>query len=151
VNLGGCNDCHSPKVFTESGPVPDSKQLLSGSPGSAPLPKMPAGVIGRDQWGALTTNDLTAWAGPWGVSFGVNLTPDATGLKAWTADTFIQAMRTGKHMGTGRPILPPMPWPSLAKLPDEDLRAIFAYLQSLPPVANIVPAPIPPAGAAAGT
>ena len=55
-------------------------------------------------------NELTAWVGPWGVSFAANLMPDATGLARWTPETFIQAMRTGKHAGVGHPILPPMPW-----------------------------------------
>jgi hypothetical protein len=87
----------------------------------------------------------TAWAGPWGVSFTANLTPDAeTGLGGWTVEMFIQAMRTGKHQGKGRPILPPMPYPWFAKLTDADLRAVFAYLQSIPPIPNKVPAPIDP-------
>jgi hypothetical protein len=47
-------------------------------------------------------------------------------------------------MGAGRPILPPMPYNDLAKLKDEDLKSIFAYLKSLPPVSNKVPDPVPP-------
>jgi hypothetical protein len=54
-------------------------------------------------------------------------------------------MRTGKHLGTGRPILPPMPWYDIGKLTDDDLRAVFAYLRTLKPVQNPVPAPVPPA------
>lgn len=145
VTVGSCNDCHSPKVFTAGQPEPDASRLLSGHPAAEKLPPVPAGVIGPEGWGAITNNHLTAWAGPWGVSYAANLTPDATGLAAWTADTFIQAMRTGKHAGVGRPILPPMPWPNFGRMSDEDLRAIFAYLKSLPPVANAVPAPVPPA------
>ena len=53
----------------------------------------------------------TAWAGPWGVSFTANLTPDKeTGLGDWTEEMFIKTMRTGLHQGKGRPILPPMPY-----------------------------------------
>jgi hypothetical protein len=81
------------------------------------------------------------------VSFAANLTPDPTGLQGWTADYFIQTMRTGKHWGTGRAILPPMPWFNVAGLTDADLRAVFAYLQALKPIANQVPLPIPPAPA----
>jgi hypothetical protein len=40
-----------------------------------------------------------------------------------------------------------MPWEDFAKMTDEDLKAIFAYLKTLKPVENIVPAPIPPQGA----
>ena len=59
-------------------------------------------------------------------------------------------MRTGHHMGNGRAILPPMPWQNLQGQPDANLRAIFAYLHSLPAVRNKVPAPeVPPAVIAA--
>ena len=146
VTVGGCNDCHSPKVFTAKGPEPNPALLLSGAPSNTKLGEIPANFIGPNAWGAVCTNDLTTWVGPWGVSFAANLTPDeATGLGSWTEDAFIQSMRTGKHMGTGRDILPPMPWQSLAAATDQDLRAIFAYLKSLKPIQNEVPQPIPPA------
>jgi hypothetical protein len=148
VHLGGCNDCHSPKTFTDAGPVPDTTRLLAGYPAGSKLPSVPAGVIGPEAWGALASNDFTAWAGPWGVSFSRNLTPDqATGLGSWTEAMFIQTIRDGKHQGTGRPLLPPMPWQEYRNLTDDDLRAIWAYLQSLPAVNNAVPEPIPPAPA----
>ena len=132
VNLGGCSDCHSPKVFTPMGPVPDTTRLLSGSPASNKLPEIPKEVIGPDKWGALTTNDLTAWAGPWGVSFARNLTPDvATGIGSWTEEIFIKAIRSGKDMGEGRDILPPMPWPSIAQSTDEDLRAALREIDRM--------------------
>ena len=147
VNLGGCNDCHSPKVFTPMGPVPDTSRLLSGSPATFKLPEVPNGVIAPDKWGALTNNDFTVWAGPWGVSFTRNLTPDvATGIGSWTEEIFIKALRTGKDMGEGRDILPPMPWPNIGQSTDADLKAIFAYLKSLKPIENAVPDPIAPTG-----
>ncbi len=147
VNFGGCNDCHTPKVMTPNGPQPDRTRLLSGYHANGKLPQVPAGVIAPGKWGAVTNSDLTAWAGPWGVSFTANLTPDeATGLGNWTADMFIKTMRTGKHLGAGRGILPPMPWFSLNALTDDDLKAVFAYLQSIKPISNQVPQPIPPQG-----
>ena len=102
---------------------------------------------------AATNMHLTAWAGPWGTSFTANLTPDKeTGLGEWTEEAFMQALRTGKHQGqpNGRPILPPMPWPGFAQATDTDLKAIWAYLRSIPAVKNHVPLPVPPpqAGAA---
>ncbi|MDX2121300.1 MAG: c-type cytochrome [Gemmatimonadota bacterium] len=145
VNLGGCHDCHTPKVMTAAGPVPDTTRSLSGHPASEALPALPAGVIGPDRWGAVTNNGLTAWVGPWGTSFTANLTPDRTGLAGWTPEVFIETIRQGKHAGVGRALLPPMPWQMYAHMTDEDLRAVFAYLQSLPPVSNAVPAPLPPA------
>jgi mono/diheme cytochrome c family protein len=150
VTLGGCNDCHTPKLLGPTGPVPDSSRFLSGHRADSKLPPVPPGVLGPDGWGALVNPGLTAWAGPWGVSFTANLTPDATGLGSWTAEQFIQTMRTGKHLGTGRPILPPMPWYDIGQLTDEDLRAVFAYLRTVKPVQNAVPAPLPPPSAPAG-
>lgn len=145
VTIGGCNDCHSPKVFTADGPVPDTSRLLSGHPSDALIPPIPRGVVSANGWGALASGDLTAWAGPWGVSFATNLTPDATGLAAWTPEVFVQAMRTGKHLGVGRPILPPMPWQDYGRMSDDDLRAVFAYFRSLKPMHNAVPEPVLPA------
>ncbi len=146
VTLGGCNDCHSPKVFTETGPHPDMSRILSGHPASEAIPAVPTGVIGPNTWGFIGNNGMTAWAGPWGVSYTFNLTPDqATGIGAWTEETFIQAMHTGKHMGAGRQILPPMPWYEIGKAKDSDLKAVFAYLKSLKPINNQVPQPTPPA------
>jgi mono/diheme cytochrome c family protein len=147
VLLGGCNDCHSPKSFTAMGPVPDSTRILSGSPADSKVPDIPVGILAPDQWGFLGSNDMTAWAGPWGVSFAANLTPhQVSGSGAWTEAAFIKAMRTGKHLGTGRDILPPMPWQEVGRVSDGELKAVFAYLKSLKPVDNMVHLPIPPAG-----
>ena len=151
VNLGGCNHCHTPKVMTPKGPMVDETRPLSGSPSVMPVALPPDGMLAPDKWGVATTMDLTAWAGPWGVSFAKNLTPDKeTGLGSWTEAIFIKALRTGKDMGEGRPILPPMPWEDFGKAKDSDLKAIFAYLQSLKPVKNAVHDPIPPAAAPGG-
>jgi hypothetical protein len=69
-----------------------------------------------------------------------------TGLGIWTEEMFMKALRTGRHMGASREILPPMPWAGLSKMTDEDLKAVFAYLRSIPAVHNRVPDPLPPAG-----
>ncbi len=143
VEIGGCHDCHSPKKFTDEGPVPDEARLLSGHPANSKLPEINPDLIGPGKW-LLFNEHITAAVGPWGVSFAANLTPDEqTGIGLWQEENFIKAMRTGKHMGAGRPILPPMPWFNLAKATDEDLEAIFSYLKSLKSIKNSVPAPIP--------
>jgi hypothetical protein len=145
VAFGTCTDCHTPHKMGPNGPEPDLTRFLSGHPEEAKLPPPPALPTGP--WVAVTVGD-TAWSGPWGISFAANLTPDpATGLGIWTEEMFIGAMRTGKHMSAGRPILPPMPWQGLAKLTDEDLRSIFAYLRTVPPVKNRVPQAVRPGGA----
>jgi hypothetical protein len=53
-------------------------------------------------------------------------------------------MRNGRYDGQGRPLLPPMPYQNVAAATDEDLRAIFEYLRSIPKVSNRVPQPIDP-------
>jgi hypothetical protein len=145
VTLGGCGDCHSPKVMTEMGPVEDTTRLLSGHPAEEVLPPVDTSLIQPGKWVLVSGTDFTGWAGPWGISYTANLTPDEeTGLGNWTPELFIKAIRTGKHMGVGRPILPPMPWFNFMKLTDQDLKAIFAYLHSLPAIHNKVPDPVPP-------
>ena len=146
VNAGGCDDCHSPKTFGPEGPVPDMSKRFSGAPADARLPPIDPKATQPGGW-LLFSPDLTASVGPWGISFATNLTPDsATGIGAWTEEMFIQAMRKGKHMGQdgGRPILPPMPWPSIGKHTDEDLKAMFMYFKSQTAISNKVPAPVPP-------
>lgn len=144
AETSGCHDCHTPKKMGADGPEFDLSRALSGAPGDAktpPAPKLPPGP-----WIAMTTNDMTTWAGPWGVSYAANLTPDpTTGLGAWTEEMFIGALRNGKHMGAGRPLLPPMPWKTVGLMTDADLEALFAYLRTLKPIKNIVPPPTPPA------
>jgi mono/diheme cytochrome c family protein len=138
-----CNVCHTPKVMTPQGPQPDASRLLSGFPADEKIPPVPEGLIGPTGWGGLFNNCLTAWAGPWGVSFGSNLTPDIkTGIGSWTEEDFVESMRTGMHMEAGRPFLPPMP--TYARLTDEELHAIFIYLRSIKPVPNDVPEPLLP-------
>jgi mono/diheme cytochrome c family protein len=144
---GGCHDCHTPKTMTPRGPEADMSQLLSGHPESAGVPQPFKGGEGGSPWSTHTNDHLTAWSGAWGVSFAANLTPDQnTGLGIWTEEMFLNALKQGKHMGTARPILPPMPWNWYGQLPDDDLKAMFAYLKSIPAIANRVPIPLDPSG-----
>ena len=144
---GACHDCHTPKKFGPNGPEPDMDRMLSGHPEDIKVsaPYQPAE---GSPWVYGVAADLTAWSGPWGVSFPANLTPDTlTGLRSgvWTEELFIKALRTGKHMGIAREILPPMPWNFYGQLSDADLKAIWAYLGTIRPIKNHVPDPIPPA------
>jgi mono/diheme cytochrome c family protein len=149
VTIAGCNDCHTPWRDGPGGPEPDMSRMLSGHPESLPI-SAPA-TTPSGPWEMVSSPTHTAHSGPWGVSFTANLTPDReTGLGKWTLATFTQAIRTGRHMGRGRQILPPMPIPMYKHFTDADLAAIFAYLQSIPPVKNRVPEPLPPAAASTG-
>lgn len=143
VRTMGCNDCHTPWKMGPRGPEPDMSRALTGHPAEMVLPPPPPLPPGPWTWLGAATN--TAFAGPWGISFTANLTPDVdTGLGNWTEEMFIATMKTGRHEGKGRPLLPPMPYPVVASLNDEDIRSLFAYLRSLKPVRNRVPAPVDP-------
>jgi len=148
VTTGGCGDCHTPMKMGANGPEPDASRLLSGHPEALampPVPRLPAGP-----WLTVVSATNTAWAGPWGVSFTANITSDGeTGIGRWTAKQFVDTMRTGRHLGVGRPVLPPMPIPAYRHFNDADLAAIFAYLQTVPAVRDRVPQPLPPGDATA--
>jgi mono/diheme cytochrome c family protein len=117
VTIASCTDCHTPGYFFGK---PDMARYLGGSEVGFEIPGL-------------------------GIFHGPNLTPDKeTGLGDWTEEMFIKTMRTGLHQGKGRPILPPMPFFMVGALNDSDIKDLFAYLQSLPPVHNRVPAPIDP-------
>lgn len=144
VTTMGCNDCHSPKIFTSNGPQPDPNLLLSGHPSSMALAFID--TVSVKSW-VLFNGMNTVAVGPWGVSFSANLTSDSTGIGTWTEEQFARALRQGKSKGLegNRMLLPPMPWPNYINLSDADMKAIFAYLKSTKPVKNVVPSPIPPA------
>ena len=135
VTLGVCHDCHTPK-----GPDgrPRLERLLSGHPEGAP-----SAPVVKDAITVVPT--ATAFTGPWGTAFARNLTPDReTGLGKWTEAYFIKVLRTGIR-GNGEPLRPLMPWEWYRQLTDDDLKAIFAYLRTIPPISNAVPEDLPPA------
>ena len=142
VNAMGCDDCHTPFKMGPKGPEPDMTRRLSGHPEDVKVDKRPTLP---EPWMFAGNTTGTAWAGPWGISYSANLTGDKNtgiGQDLWTEDLFVKAIRDGKHMGTDRPILPPMPWPVFRNLNDEDLKSIFAFLRTVTPINNHVPDPV---------
>ncbi|HEA29055.1 MAG TPA: hypothetical protein ENH91_03520 [Leeuwenhoekiella sp.] len=118
-------------------------RLLSGYPQDeklAPYDSVTSGAY------ILFNQSLTATVGPWGTSFAANITPDETGIGSWTNEQFLLAMKEGQWKGLkgSRKLLTPMPWQNFAKLSDEDVLAMFAYLKTLKPVKNAVPQALPP-------
>jgi mono/diheme cytochrome c family protein len=122
VTVMGCGDCHTPGTLYGS---PDFKRKLSGSE--------------------------LGWRGPWGVSYPRNLTPDVeTGIGKWSEKDIVTALRTGMR-SDGSVLQPPMPWPNLTALTDEDAYAVAAFLKSLPPISHKVPDRVAPGQPAAGS
>lgn len=136
----GCDHCHTPKMMTAQGPVTDSSKWMMGFESTAELPAIDKAQVIPGNW-VLLTGDLNAAVGPWGISYAANLTPDPTGIGNWSYENFKIAVTEGKYKGQGRPLFPPMP--IYKDLKDEDVKAIFEYLQSIEPIKNVVPDHIP--------
>jgi cytochrome c553 len=138
--IGACNDCHSPKIDAQQ--TPDPKRPFSGRPQTTMAPSQNPAEI-------HASLDLTAWSGPWGVSYGANLTPEPeTGIgRRYTEASFIKTLRTGRKP-EGEILLPPMPWALYKAMSDDDMRALYAYLQTIPAIKNNVRSAVPakPAG-----
>ena len=144
VEIMGCHDCHSPKRMGEKGPEIIPELMLSGYPSDRPIMKFDDPLL--KEGFAIFYPDLTGSAGPWGMSFSGNLTPDDTGIGTWSEEQFKRAFTQGRSKGleNGRMLLPPMPWFNFTNMKDEDVHAIYTYLKSINPVENVVPAPVPP-------
>jgi len=73
---------------------------------------------------------------PFGTVYASNLTPDeVTGIGRWSADHFWRAMHNGRS-ADGRLLYPAFPYPNYTRVTRSDADAIYAYLRSLPPVAQ---------------
>jgi cytochrome c oxidase cbb3-type subunit 2 len=116
VSTVGCTFCHTP--VREDGSLVDGMLFAGGQ-----------------KWEAVPFGDFVSY----------NLTSDKnTGLGAWTDDQ-IKAVLTKGIRHDGSRMLPfPMPWPSYASLTPSDLTAIVAYLRTIPPISNRIPAPARP-------
>jgi hypothetical protein len=148
VFVSGCNDCHTPKKMGPNGPENDMTLMLSGHPAKVPPPDFDAKEAGKK--GLIITSTFTAWTGPWGTTYAANLTSDSTGIGNWKEEQFLKALHEKKWMGLEgtRPLMPPMSLMPATEMTDDELKAIFAYLKSTPPVKNVIPeatlAPPPP-------
>lgn len=151
VIIGGCNDCHTPKKMGPNGPEDDMSLMLSGHPANTPPAPFDAKEAAKK--GLVITQTFTAWTGPWGTTFAANLTSDTTGIGAWKEEQFLKALKEKKWMGLDntRPLMPPMSMMPATKMSDDEMKAIFAYLKTTPPIKNVQPAAIllPPPSAPA--
>jgi mono/diheme cytochrome c family protein len=104
-----CADCHTPRTGIRS--APDRRRLFAGD--ATPPKGFPANPA--------------------------NLTPDrATGIGTWTEGDFLRTLRTGVNP-KGDSLHAFMPWREVRRMTNDDLRAIYLYLRSLPPIHNEVP------------
>ena len=116
--VGGCNDCHTAPPFTLDpfAGLGAPKQvnvpcyLAGGTPFGPPVPGTPV------------SRDLTPF----------NHDGKPAGL---TLDEFIHVIRTGEDPDNPGHVLEVMPWPVYQSMTDRDLRAIYEYLSSIPPIA----------------
>ncbi len=139
VTIGGCNDCHTPKKMGPNGPENDMSLMLSGHPAQMPAADFDPKEAAKK--GLIITQSFTAWTGPWGVTYAVNLTSDSTGIGAWKEEQFIKCLHEKKWMGLEgtRPLMPPMSMMPATEMSDDELKAIFAYLKTTAPVKNVIP------------
>ena len=73
---------------------------------------------------------------PIGTVYSTNITPDATGIGQYSFEDFDLAVRKGVAKD-GSTLYPAMPYPSYARVKDEDMRALYAYfMQGVQPVAQ---------------
>jgi hypothetical protein len=79
---------------------------------------------------------------PQGDVVSANITPAASGIGYYSENSFVQAMRIGK-VGA-RPLHASMPWYFYGKMTNDDLKSVFAFLQTLKPVKHQVDNTEPP-------
>ena len=75
------------------------------------------------------------FAGPWGVSYPANL---RLNVQSMSEDQWVARVRS--------PLLPPMPWFSVAHMKEEDVRAMYRFIKSLGPAGEAMPAFVAPGG-----
>ena len=117
-------------------PVERGRYLVEvlGACGNCHTPKGPTGDLpGQHLAGGFGLDDaLGRWVTP-------NITPDPdTGLGRWTDDEIVRAIREGQGRD-GKTLGPPMPFGLYRRLSDSDVKAMVAYLRTVPPVRHAVP------------
>ncbi len=107
-SIVACGNCHTPKG--PSGKAIAGKELSGGDPIVSPVFRAVPG----------------------------NITPDKqTGIGNWTDEQIVDAIRNGKRPD-GTIIGPPMPIAFYRGMSDSDVKAIVAYLRTVPAISNKV-------------
>lgn len=92
---------------------------------------MAEGNVPEEDW--LTGSPL-GWQGPWGTTYPINL---RLRVQEWDEETWVKTLKNRKD-------LPPMPWMNVNKMAEEDMRAIYAYINSLGPKGEHMPLAVKP-------
>ena len=117
--VGGCNDCHTAPPYTQ-----DPYAAL-GAPKQV---NVACYLAGGQEFGPFVSRDITPWEDN-----------KPAGL---TLRQFIHVIRTGEDPDNPGQVLQVMPWPVYQTMTDGDLRAVYEYLSSIPPIhANVCGAP----------
>jgi mono/diheme cytochrome c family protein len=110
--------------------APDPNMISRGSYLARAADCMPCHTSARDKAyaGGLRMNT------PFGVMYSPNITPDReTGIGAWTFDEFKKAVHSGIR-ADGKFLYPTMPFDAFTKISEDDLKALWAYIRSLPAI-----------------
>jgi mono/diheme cytochrome c family protein len=89
------------------------------------------GKVPEAQW---LIGDKLGWRGPWGTTYAVNLR------------LYMRDMPEEKWLKTARTLQtrPPMPWFALNEMTDQDLKAIYHFVRTLPATGEMAPTFVPP-------
>src|SRR5215470_2002360 len=76
---------------------------------------------------------------PFGVVYSTNITPDPeTGIGRWSLEAFTRAMHEGVSRD-GSHLFPAFPYDHFTKVSDDDVKALYAYMMTRPPVRAVAP------------
>jgi mono/diheme cytochrome c family protein len=107
-HVGLCAECHTPRTGLRA--EPDKRRLF-------------AGVTNPPEHFPVKPS---------------NLTPDpVTGIGQWSETDFVRTIRSGVTPA-GESMNSFMPWQELRRMSDDDLRAMYRYLRTVPPIRNKV-------------
>jgi hypothetical protein len=135
-----------PRPLTEPVPPPDLSsperrgrylvELAACTDCHSPMDPQGQRIAGLEFAGGFPLQDAT------GKATSSNMTPDVTGIPYYTEELFVEALRTG-HV-KARKLHDIMPWVAYREMTDEDLKAIFAFVRTLPAVRHSVDNAVPP-------